>query len=70
MLRSRAQWLFVTFAALAILFVLARPFLLGLSFVARAANRKPRVSRKPGETLKPLEETTAGMNPPADEAKH
>jgi dienelactone hydrolase len=40
MLRSRAQWLFVTFAALAILFVLARPFLLGLSFVVRAADLK------------------------------
>ena len=38
--------------------------------VARAANRKPRVARKPGETLKPVEETTAGMTPPADEAKH
>jgi len=29
--------------------------------VARAANRKPRVSRKPGEPLKSVEETTAGM---------
>ena len=39
--------------------------------VARAANRKPRVSRKPGETLKPVEETTAGLTPPpADETKH
>ena len=38
--------------------------------VARAANRKPRVARKPGETLKPVEETTAGITPPADEAKH
>jgi hypothetical protein len=37
--------------------------------VARAANRKPRVVRKPGETLKPVEETTAGMTSPADEDK-
>jgi len=37
--------------------------------VARAANRKPRVARKPGETLKPVEETTAGMTPQADEDK-
>jgi uncharacterized protein len=29
--------------------------------VARAANRKPRVSRRPGEPLKSAEETTAGM---------
>ena len=38
--------------------------------VARAANRKPRASRKPGETLKSVEETTAGLTPPADEPKH
>jgi len=38
--------------------------------VARAANRKPRASRKPGETLKTVEETTAGLTPPADEPKH
>jgi hypothetical protein len=30
--------------------------------VARAANRKPRVARKPGEPLKSVEETTAGMS--------
>jgi len=29
--------------------------------VARAASRKPRTSRKAGEGLKPIEETTAGM---------
>jgi hypothetical protein len=37
--------------------------------VARAANRKPRAARKPAETLKPVEETTAGVTEPADEAK-
>jgi hypothetical protein len=33
--------------------------------VARAANRKPRAVRRAGETLKPVEETTAGMAPAA-----
>ncbi len=37
--------------------------------VARAANRKPRVSRKPGEALKPVEETTAGMASSADDGE-
>jgi uncharacterized protein len=37
--------------------------------VARAANRKPRVSRKPGEALKPVEETTAGMASSADDSE-
>ena len=37
--------------------------------VARAANRKPRVSRKPGEPLKSVEETTAGMASSADESE-
>jgi hypothetical protein len=37
--------------------------------VARAAHRKPRIARKPGEALKPVEETTAGMTPRVDEAK-
>jgi hypothetical protein len=37
--------------------------------VARAANRKPRIAKKPGEVLKPVEETTAGMTPRAEEAK-
>jgi uncharacterized protein len=36
--------------------------------VARAANRKPRVARKPGEPLKSVEETTAGMASSADES--
>jgi hypothetical protein len=31
--------------------------------VARAANRKPRQAKKPTETLKPVEETTAGVAP-------
>ena len=35
--------------------------------VARAANRKPRVARKPGEPLKSVEETTAGISSSADE---
>jgi hypothetical protein len=30
--------------------------------VGRAANRKPRAVRRAGETLKPVEETTAGMS--------
>jgi hypothetical protein len=34
--------------------------------VARAANRKPRQSRRVGETLKPIEETTAGIGPAAE----
>src|SRR3954466_2488638 len=38
MTRSRVRWLLVTFAALAILLVLARPFLAGLSFVVPPAN--------------------------------
>lgn len=37
--------------------------------VARAANRKPRASRKPGEPLKSVEETTAGMASSADETE-
>jgi len=37
--------------------------------VARAANRKPRVARKPGEPLKSVEETTAGMSSSADESE-
>jgi len=35
--------------------------------VARAAHRKPRVARKPGEPLKSVEETTAGMSSSVDE---
>ncbi len=35
--------------------------------VARAANRKPRPARKTAESLKPVEETTAGMTPTAEE---
>jgi len=35
---SRVRWLVLTFAAMAILLVLARPFFLGLSFVVRAAD--------------------------------
>ena len=35
--------------------------------VARAANRKPRPARKAAETLKPVEETTAGMTPTPEE---
>ena len=30
--------------------------------VSRAANRKPRIVKKPGESLKPVEETTSGLN--------
>jgi hypothetical protein len=30
--------------------------------VGRAANRKPRVVKKSGESLKPVEETTSGLN--------
>jgi hypothetical protein len=37
--------------------------------VARAANRRPRIVKKPGETLKPVEETTAGIAPSGDGAK-
>jgi hypothetical protein len=37
--------------------------------VARAANRKPRIVKRPGEALKPVEETTAGMMPRVDEPK-
>jgi len=38
--------------------------------VARAANRKPRAVKKPAEGgLKPVEETTAGITPPAEEPK-
>jgi hypothetical protein len=37
--------------------------------VARAANRKPRIAKRPGEALKPVEETTAGMMPRVDEPK-
>jgi len=37
--------------------------------VARAANRKPRMARKSAEGLKPVEETTAGMTPPATPEK-
>jgi len=37
--------------------------------VARAANRRPRIVKKPGETLKPVEETTAGISPAGDEPK-
>ena len=37
--------------------------------VARAANRKPRLARRPGEALKSVEETTAGVSPRAEEAK-
>jgi dienelactone hydrolase len=48
MSRSRTRWLFVTFAALAILFALARPFLFGLSFVVRAADLKG-VARRAAE---------------------
>jgi dienelactone hydrolase len=48
MSRSRVRWLVVTFAALAILFVLARPFLFGLSFVIRAADLKG-VARRAAE---------------------
>ena len=37
--------------------------------VARAANRKPRQPKKPTETLKSVEETTAGVTPaPAEKA--
>ena len=35
--------------------------------VARAANRKPRPARKAAESLKPVEETTAGMTPTSEE---
>jgi hypothetical protein len=35
--------------------------------VARAANRKPRPSKKPADSLKPVEETTAGVVPAAEE---
>jgi hypothetical protein len=35
--------------------------------VGRAANRKPRAVKKQGEGLKPIEETTAGMEPAAGE---
>ena len=31
--------------------------------VGRAAHRKPRVAKKTGESLKPVEETTAGLTP-------
>src|SRR6185503_10104432 len=34
--------------------------------VARAANRKPRQSRRTGESLKPVGEPTAGIVPAAD----
>jgi len=37
--------------------------------VARAANRRPRIVRKGGEALKPVEETTAGVTSQGDEAK-
>ena len=37
--------------------------------VARAASRKPRVPKKTGETLKPAEETTAGVAAEAEEPK-
>src|SRR5882762_1623084 len=50
------------------------PVTLGLStqieldfVVARAANRKPRASRKVGEGLKSVEETTAGMTPASED---
>jgi hypothetical protein len=35
--------------------------------VGRAAHRKPRAARKVAEGLKPVEETTAGLTPPAEE---
>jgi hypothetical protein len=35
--------------------------------VGRAAHRKPRAARKPGETLKPVEETTSGLSGGQDE---
>jgi uncharacterized protein len=37
--------------------------------VARAAHRKPRAVKKPAEGLKSVEETTAGIEPPAEEPK-
>jgi hypothetical protein len=37
--------------------------------VARAAARKPRPSKKAGETLKPVEETTAGVAPESSETE-
>jgi hypothetical protein len=37
--------------------------------VGRAAHRKPRIVKKPGEALKPVEETTAGVMPRAEESK-
>ena len=38
--------------------------------VSRAANRKPRASKKTGETLKSAEETTAGLNSEAAETEN
>jgi len=37
--------------------------------VARAANRKPRATRKTADGLKPIEETTAGITPTEADAK-
>ena len=59
MSRSRTRWLFVTFAALAILFALARPFLFGLSFVVRAADLKGVVRRAAEFEAQPWNEREA-----------
>ncbi len=37
--------------------------------VGRAAHRKPRAVKKTGEGMKPVEETTAGLNAPAETEK-
>src|SRR5690242_14207923 len=59
MTRSRVRWLLVTFAALAVLVVLARPFLLGLSFVVRAADLRGVARRAADLEAQPWSEREA-----------
>jgi len=59
MTRSRVRWLLVTFAALAVLVVLARPLLLGLSFVVRAADLRGVARRAADLEAQPWSEREA-----------
>ena len=59
MTRSCVRWLLVTFAALAVLVVLARPFLLGLSFVVRAADLRGVARRAADLEAQPWSEREA-----------
>jgi dienelactone hydrolase len=61
---SRVRWLFVTLAAFAIAFVLARPFLAGLSFVVRAADLQGVARRAADFEAQPWSEREATAETP------